>query len=50
MGLQSFVSEHDAQWDYMAATAVLIAVPVTLFVHLVQKQPVTGLTAGGTKG
>ena len=25
VGLQTFVSEHDAQWDLMAATAVLIA-------------------------
>ncbi|MEU3344506.1 ABC transporter permease subunit [Streptomyces sp. NPDC006700] len=50
VGLQSFVSEHDAQWNYMAATAVLIAVPVSVFFYLVQKNLVTGLTAGGTKG
>ncbi|MFI7385352.1 sugar ABC transporter permease [Streptomyces sp. NPDC049813] len=50
VGLQSFVSEHDAQWNLMAATAVLIAVPVTAFFYLVQKHLVTGLTAGGTKG
>ncbi len=34
----------------MAATAVLIAIPVTVFFYLVQKNLVTGLTAGGTKG
>ncbi|MEW2396976.1 ABC transporter permease subunit [Streptomyces sp. NPDC046862] len=50
VGLQSFVSEHDAQRQYMAATAVLIAVPVSVFFYLVQKNLVTGLTAGGTKG
>ncbi|NEB79860.1 sugar ABC transporter permease [Streptomyces sp. SID14478] len=50
VGLQSFISEHDAQWGLMAATAVLIAVPVTAFFYLVQKHLVTGLTAGGTKG
>jgi arabinogalactan oligomer/maltooligosaccharide transport system permease protein len=50
VGLQSFVSEHDAQRQYMAATAVLIAVPVSAFFYLVQKNLVTGLTAGGTKG
>lgn len=50
IGLASFVSEHDAQWNLMAATAVLIAIPVTAFFYLVQKHLVTGLTAGGTKG
>lgn len=50
VGLQTFVSEHDAQWNYMAATAVLIAIPVSLFFYLVQKNLVTGLTSGGTKG
>jgi arabinogalactan oligomer / maltooligosaccharide transport system permease protein len=50
VGLQSFISEHDAQRNLMAATAVLIAVPVSAFFYLVQKNLVTGLTAGGTKG
>ncbi|MEU6401662.1 ABC transporter permease subunit [Streptomyces sp. NPDC046985] len=50
VGLQTFVSEHDAQWNYMAATAVLIAIPVSVFFYLVQRNLVTGLTAGGTKG
>lgn len=50
VGLQSFISEHDAQWGLMAATAVLIAIPVTAFFYLVQRHLVTGLTAGGTKG
>ena len=50
VGLQSFISEHDAQWNYMAATAVLIAIPVSIVFYGVQKNLVTGLTAGGTKG
>lgn len=50
VGLQSFISEHDAQWNLMAATAVLIAIPVTIFFYLVQRHVVTGLTAGGVKG
>ncbi|MGV9253037.1 sugar ABC transporter permease [Streptomyces sp. NPDC003697] len=50
VGLQSYVSEHDAQRNLMAATAVLIAIPVAAFFYLVQKNLVTGLTAGGTKG
>ncbi|MGW7266333.1 sugar ABC transporter permease [Streptomyces sp. NPDC054842] len=50
VGLQSFVSEHDAQRNLMAATAVLVAIPVSAFFYLVQKNLVSGLTAGGTKG
>ncbi|CAK7285194.1 sugar ABC transporter permease [Streptomyces misionensis] len=50
VGLQTFVSQHDAEWNYMAATAVLIAIPVAVFFYLVQKNLVTGLTSGGTKG
>lgn len=50
VALQTFVSEHDAQRHLMAATAVLIAIPVSAFFYLVQKNLVTGLTAGGTKG
>ncbi|MER6676934.1 sugar ABC transporter permease [Streptomyces sp. NPDC000983] len=50
VALQTFVSEHDAQRQLMAATAVLIAIPVSAFFYLVQKNLVTGLTAGGTKG
>ena len=50
VGLQSFISQHDAQRHYMAATAVLIAVPISAVFYLVQKNLVTGLTAGGTKG
>lgn len=50
VGLQTFVSEHDAQRNLMAATAVLIAIPVSAFFYFVQKNLVTGLTAGGTKG
>ncbi|WP_031476618.1 sugar ABC transporter permease [Streptomyces bicolor] len=50
VGLQTFVSEHDAQRNLMAATAVLVAIPVSAFFYFVQRNLVTGLTAGGTKG
>ncbi|MFD8753018.1 sugar ABC transporter permease [Kitasatospora sp. NPDC059577] len=49
VGLQTFVSEHDAQWNLMAATAVLIAIPSAAFFYLVQRHLVTGLTAGASK-
>ena len=46
----TFVSEHDAERQPDAATSVLIAIPVSVVFFLVQKNLVTGLTAGGTKG
>ncbi|MGE7437807.1 sugar ABC transporter permease [Kitasatospora sp. NPDC001175] len=49
VGLQTYISEHDAQWHLMAATSVLIALPAALFFYLVQKHLVTGLTAGAAK-
>ncbi|MGK4584463.1 sugar ABC transporter permease [Kitasatospora sp. HPMI-4] len=49
VGLQTYISEHDAQWQLMAATSVLIALPAALFFYLVQKHLVTGLTAGAAK-
>ena len=49
VGLQTFVSEHDSQWNLMAATAVLIAIPSSFLFYLVQRHLVTGLTAGASK-
>ncbi|WP_328395167.1 ABC transporter permease subunit [Streptomyces sp. NBC_00390] len=49
IGLTTFVSQYDTQWDLMAATAVLIALPASLVFYLVQRHLVTGLTAGAAK-
>ncbi|MEV6104984.1 carbohydrate ABC transporter permease [Streptomyces sp. NPDC051940] len=49
IGLATFVSEHDQQWNLMAATGVLIAIPAAAFFYLVQRHLVTGLTAGAAK-
>jgi arabinogalactan oligomer/maltooligosaccharide transport system permease protein len=49
VGLGSFISEHDSEWQYMSAAAVLIAIPVIVIFYLVQKHLVTGLTAGAAK-
>ena len=50
VGLQTYISQYNSQWNYMAASAVLIAVPAGVVFYLVQKHLVAGLTAGGTKG
>lgn len=50
VGLQTYVSQFNSQWNYMAATAVMIALPAGAVFYLVQRHLVAGLTAGGTKG
>lgn len=50
VGLQTYISQFNSQWNYMAATSVLIAIPAGIVFYLVQKHLVAGLTAGGTKG
>ncbi|QKW22674.1 carbohydrate ABC transporter permease [Kitasatospora sp. NA04385] len=50
VGLQTYISQFNSQWNYMAATSVLIAIPAAAVFYVVQKHLVAGLTAGGTKG
>ncbi|MCL7428926.1 sugar ABC transporter permease [Streptomyces sp. YS415] len=50
VGLQTYVSQFNSQWNYLAATSVLIAVPAGVVFYVAQKHLVAGLTAGGTKG
>ncbi|ORT57246.1 sugar ABC transporter permease [Streptomyces sp. CB03238] len=50
VGLQTYVSQFNSQWNYLAATSVLIAVPAGAVFYVAQKHLVAGLTAGGTKG
>ncbi|WP_435191744.1 sugar ABC transporter permease [Streptomyces sp. bgisy126] len=50
VGLQSYISQFNSQWNYMAATSVLIAIPAGAVFYIVQRHLVAGLTAGGTKG
>lgn len=50
VGLQTYISQFNSQWNYMAATAVMIAIPAALVFYVVQRHLVAGLTAGGTKG
>ncbi|MGX7198580.1 sugar ABC transporter permease [Enterococcus nangangensis] len=51
VGLQSFVSDVTNQRvSLFAAGAILIALPICLLFFFLQKNFVTGLTSGGTKG
>jgi len=49
VGLQTFISQYESQWNLMAATSVLIAIPAALVFYLVQRHLVAGLTAGAAK-
>lgn len=51
VGLQTFVNDFTNQKVALfAAGAILIALPITLLFFFLQKNFVTGLTSGGTKG
>jgi len=49
-GLQQFVPQFNAQWQYLTAAAVMVTIPAAIVFLLVQRNLVAGLTAGGTKG
>ena len=51
VGLQTFISDVTNQRvSLFAAGAILIALPICLLFFFLQKNFVTGLTSGGTKG
>lgn len=51
VGLQTFISNPQNQKvSLFAAGAILIAVPISILFFMLQKNFVTGLTSGGTKG
>ncbi|WP_405150762.1 carbohydrate ABC transporter permease [Sphaerisporangium sp. NBC_01403] len=49
VGIGQFVGQHKAEWGLLTASSVLIAVPAAVVFLLVQRNLVTGLTAGATK-
>lgn len=49
-GLAEFVTVTGTNWGQMAATAMLTLIPAILFLTLVQKHIVAGLTFGAVKG
>lgn len=50
VGMGTFVNQFQSDWQYLAAGAVVITIPVVIFFFFAQKYLVAGLTAGGTKG
>ena len=49
VGIMGFMKETGINWGYMTAGGVLALIPVILFVTLVQKHLVKGLTLGAIK-
>ncbi|MBC7472867.1 MAG: carbohydrate ABC transporter permease [Candidatus Sericytochromatia bacterium] len=50
VGLRTFVFEFNTDWNYMAAGAIIVSLPVLIFFFIAQKFLISGLTAGGVKG
>ncbi len=48
--LQRYASEHDMRFGHFAAGAVVVSLPVMALFYFLQRQLVSGLTAGGVKG
>lgn len=49
IGLYSFIGYQQIQWGELSASAVLMLVPVLLFVGIFQRQLIRGLTMGAIK-
>jgi len=48
--LQHFVGAHNTEWGHFAAGAILVALPVVILFYFLQKNLISGLTAGSVKG
>jgi N,N'-diacetylchitobiose transport system permease protein len=50
IGLQKFFGQHATDWGGVLAASTLITIPVVVFFVLVQRNLVSGLTAGAVRG
>lgn len=50
VGLRTFFTQNTADWGPIMAASTIIALPVVIFFVIVQRNLVTGLTAGAVKG
>jgi len=50
IGLHNFVQENHTDWGAIMAASTLMLIPILLFLNIVQKHIVSGLTMGAVKG
>ncbi len=50
LGLMEYITAQQANWGGMMAACILVSIPVLIFFTLLQKQIVSGLVQGATKG
>ena len=50
MAVYNSLSFEQLSWGPLAASALMVTLPVLLLTVFIQKEIVTGLTAGGVKG
>jgi len=50
IGVYSFIGEYSTDWGGLMAAAIIGLIPVIIFFAVVQKNLVTGITAGSVKG
>lgn len=48
--LYKFVGQHDTDWGHFAAGAILVSLPIVFLFFALQRNLVSGLTAGSVKG
>ena len=49
VGISSYVTGYEQHWDQLFAASIIAIVPVVILFALIEKQLVTGLTAGSVK-
>jgi multiple sugar transport system permease protein len=50
IGLQTFITTFDIQWEYILTGGVVVSIPAVIVFLLTQRQLIQGLSAGAVKG
>ena len=49
-GIMDYVGQYETNWGSLMASSILLALPVFVLFIFIQKQLISGLTAGAVKG